>query len=163
MKSSAMLGTALLFGASLFGAPTVFAGEDAASARVQAVSGSRARGAIFFYDNGNPKEGLEFSGVARGLNPSKTYVSLIYDPGSSPQTCLPTGDNTLTFGQMVLGVWKVYGNGVGVLQGRATGDDYASLDAIGTTSIRLDTKPGTPLPSAADPARFVLQACGKVK
>lgn len=158
-----MLGTAFIFGASLFGASPAFAAEEAASARVQAINGSGIRGAIFFYDNGNPNEGLEFSGIARGLNPSKTYVSLIYDPGSSPKTCLPTGDNTLTFGQMVLGVWKVYRNGVGVLQGRAAGDDYASLDAIGTTSIRLDTKPGTPLPPAADPARFVLQACGKVK
>lgn len=166
MKSSAMLGTAFIFGASLFSASAAFAAEEStASSRVNAINGSGIRGGIFFHDSGNAEEGMSFSGVARGMDPKKTYVSLVYDEGSTAKgkgACLPS-DDSLSFGKMVLGVWKVYKNGVGVLQGRTTGEVYASLDLIGTTSVRQDMQPGTALPAEADPNRFVLQACGRVK
>ncbi|MGI9046824.1 MAG: hypothetical protein ACR2FI_08560 [Burkholderiales bacterium] len=161
MKSISMLGTAVIFGASLFGASvTVSAQEATASATLKTINGSGIRGAIFFDDSG---DGLSFSGVARGMDPSKTYVSLVYDEGSKPggtKACLPS-DGSLTFEQMVLGFWTVDQNGVGVLpEGTKTGAAYASLDQIGTTSIRLDTGQR---PNETPPQRFVLQACGKVK
>lgn len=120
---------------------------------------------IAFIDSGNPTQGLLFVGIARGLNPNATYVSLVYDDGSvarGANACLPT-DTSVSFPQqMVLGVWKVGADGTGTLLGRSTGAKYVALENVGTASIRLDTQPGQPLPSQPDPNRFQLKACGNL-
>lgn len=153
-----------VFSALLASSLPAAADFDTARAALRPINQSNIRARIAFVDTGNPTGGLLFIGAATGLDPSATYVSLIYDTGSvarGPNACLPT-DASLSFTQMVLGVWQVAPNGTGTLIGRTTGAAYADLDAVGTVSVRLDTAPGTPLPSAPDPVRFVLKACGGV-
>jgi len=108
---------------------------------------------------------LTVSGSATGLNPLQTYYSLFYDTGSvptSPKACLPT-NNSLSFAQMLVGPWATpAGGGRSVLSSVRTGPQYAPLSALGTMSVRLDTQPLSPPPTAPNPQRFVLQACGKI-
>lgn len=142
-------------------------GQESARANLEQINRSGIRARLEFTDDGNT---LTVQGTARGLDPSKAYVSLVYDPGSvarGPRACLPT-DDSLSFPQMVLGPWVVAPDGTGLLNVVKTGStgaitDYASLDDIGTVSVRQDTQPGQPLPPAPDPNRFVLQACGRVR
>lgn len=135
-------------------------------AKLRQIERSGIKAVLTFIDTGSE---LIITGLATGLDPSQTYVSLLYDAGSKPRggdACLPT-DDSLTFGQMVVNFWEVRlkddGTSTASLTATKSGDSYAPLDTIGTTSIRLDMQPGEPLPPAADPNRFVIQACGKVK
>lgn len=120
-----------------------------------------------FYDTGTS---LAVTGMANGLDPTKVYVSLIYDTGSVPtgaNACLPT-NNSLTFpAQMVVGVWLPLGSKSRTLHAVKAGmtgqiTDYAPLNAIGTVSIREDTQVGQPIPTRPDPVRFQLRACSNV-
>lgn len=136
--------------------------QHAGSANLHQINQSRIKAMLTFSDDGQT---LQVDGVASGLDPTQAYVTLLYDLSSIPggsRACLPT-DNSLTFTQMVVGVWNVDGNGNGTLSAANTGAAYAPLATLGTISIRLDTQAGQPLPSAPDPGRFVLQACGKVR
>lgn len=131
-------------------------------AKLGQIRNSGVRAMVTFSDNGAR---LQIKGVASGLDPTQTYVSLLYDLGSRPggrNACLPT-DDSLSFPQMVVNFWKVNDDGNGTLRARKRGSSYAALAVVGTISIRLDTQAGQPLPPAADPNRFVLQACGKVR
>lgn len=132
-----------------------------ARARLAPINGSGIKARLFFRDRGNV---LKVRGEARGMDPAKVYVSLLYDPGSvptGPNACLPT-NNQLTFTQMVVGYWVPVGSSVRTLLAIKAGPSYASLNLIGTASVRWDTQPTQPLPSAPDPNRFQLQACGSV-
>lgn len=136
--------------------------EHAGFARLRPISNSGVRAMLVFSDNG---ETLRIRGIAKGLDPTQTYVSLLYDLGSRPgggDACLPT-DESLSFPQMVVNFWKVRPNGIGFLRAGKKGSSYVPLAAAGTASIRLDTQAGQPLPPAPDPNRFVLWACGKVR
>lgn len=152
----------LTFGlAAIIGFPCVALAQQTGFTQVQPVNRSGIQAMIAFSDNGDT---LEVIGVATGLDPAQTYVTLLYDVGSLPggsTACLPT-DDSLTFTQMVVGLWVVHESGNGTLTATKTGGSYVALDDFGTTSVRLDTQAGQPLPSAPDPNRFVLQACGKV-
>jgi hypothetical protein len=147
--------------AAIIGFPDVALAQQTGFAQVQPVNGSDIQAMIAFSDDGDT---LEVRGVATGLDPTQTYVTLLYDVGSlpgGPTACLPT-DNSLSFTQMVVGLWVTQESGIGMLTATKTGGSYMALDDFGTTSIRLDTQPGQPLPPEADPSRFVLQACGKI-
>lgn len=120
-----------------------------------------------FFDTGST---LNVTGIANGLDPTKVYVSLVYDTGSVPtgtNACLPT-NNSLSFpAQMVVGVWLPLGSRTRTLHAVKAGKtgqitDYAPLNAIGTVSIREDTQVGQPLPTRPDPVRFQLRACSTV-
>ncbi len=120
------------------------------------ISSSGVRGEILILDTGSPVDGLVISGRASGLDPSGTFVTLIYDAGSipaGPDACLPT-DFSLTSTQMFVGIWQVSPDGSGVLFAQKTGDSYASLGSIGAVSVR-DVQ--GPIPQGA-----ILVACGRV-
>lgn len=146
----------------LLNGPIVASAQQTGFAKLHRINQSGIKAALIFSDNGGA---LRVRGVATGLDPTQTYVTLLYDVGSVARgnsACLPT-DNSLTFTQMVVNFWRVDDDGNGTLRVRKTGASYAPLPAVGTASIRRDTQAGQPLPSAADPNRFVLQACGKVR
>lgn len=128
------------------------------------------------------------TGFATGLDPYKAYVSLFYDagsPGSGPCACIPsnpppaalaatckaTNAPPVNFSQMVIGYWlPLIGSSTRTLQilkagapDAPGGAAFVELEKIGSVSIREDTQLGTPLPSAPDPGRFQLRACGKFK
>src|SRR5262249_45037445 len=122
-------------------------------AQLKPIDQSGIQAEVHFADTGTV---LKVLGVASGLNPTHTYVSLIYGVGSvpgGPAACEPTTNpnNTLTFPQMVVGFWTVEPDGGGTLVVPAkTGTDYAPVTNAGTISIR-DANLG-----------FALQACGQV-
>ncbi|MCI0339126.1 MAG: hypothetical protein L0226_16260 [Acidobacteria bacterium] len=129
------------------------------------------------------------TGFATGMDPYKAYVSLFYDagsPGSGPCACIPsnppppslqatcrtTNKPKVTFSQMVIGYWlPLIGTTTrSMLVLKASPDPNAPvplaavpLANIGAVSVREDTKLGTPLPAAPDPARFQLRACGRLR
>lgn len=128
------------------------------------------------------------TGFATGLDPYKAYVSLFYDagsPGSGPCACIPsnppppslaatcktTNAPPVNFSQMVIGYWlPLIGSSTRTLQilkagapDASGGAAFVELEKIGSVSIREDTQLGTPVPSAPDPGRFQLRACGKFK
>ncbi len=146
---------------AMFGLPIIAMAKPNSKANLHQIDQSRIKAQIQFVDTGST---LKFNGTATGLDPTKTYVSLVYDDDSipgGPRACLPT-DNSLSFAQMVLGVWRVNPDGTGTLSGTNRGTSYVPLTSIGTTSVRQDTQPTQPLPTVADPNRFVLQACGRI-
>ncbi len=128
------------------------------------------------------------TGFATGLDPYKAYVSLFYDagsPGSGPCACIPsnppppslaatcktTDAPAVNFSQMVIGYWlPLIGSSTRTLQVLKAGAPdapggaaFVEFEKIGAISIREDTQLGTPLPSAPDPGRFQLRACGKFR
>lgn len=129
------------------------------------------------------------TGFATGMDPFKAYVSLFYDagsPGSGPCACIPsnpppaalqatcrtTNAPKVTFSQMVVGYWlPLIGSTTrSMLVLKANPDPNAPvplasvpLANIGAVSVREDTRLGTPLPAAPDPARFQLRACGRLR
>lgn len=128
------------------------------------------------------------TGFATGMDPYKAYVSLFYDagsPGSGPCACIPsnpppaslaatcktTNAPAVNFSQMVIGYWlPLIGSSTRTLQilkagapDAPGGAAFVELEKVGSVSVREDTQLGTPLPSAPDPGRFQLRACGKFK
>lgn len=128
------------------------------------------------------------TGFGTGFDPSKAYVSLFYDagsPGSGPCACVPsnpppaelqttcktTTAPAVNFSQMAIGYWlPLVGSSKRELKVLKSGAEdapaplaFVSLENIGAISIREDTKLGQPLPTAPDPARFQLRACGKFR
>jgi hypothetical protein len=136
--------------------------QQAAHAKLEPIKNSGVRGMLTFSDDGIA---LVVHGVASGLDPTQTYATLLYDRRSRPKggnACLPT-DGSMSFTQMLVGVWVVDGDGNATLTSVMTGPAYVALNKVGTASIRRDTNPSAGVPTAPDPKRFVLQACGKVR
>ena len=93
------------------------------------------------------------SGTAEGLDPSQTYVTLVYNTGSVSRgkaACVPT-NSILSQEQMFIDFWKVAVDGTGRLFDVQMGPAFASLDDIGTVSVRI-----------VEGGNFRLQACGDV-
>ena len=117
------------------------------------VDGSGIRAQILFLDTGAPENGLIASGRAEGLDPNRIYTTLIYNAGSvstGPAACLPT-NAILDKSQMFVGNWKVSADGTGTLFAVKMGESFASLDDVGTTSVRV-----------LEGSDLVLRACGDV-
>lgn len=118
-------------------------------------SGIMAR--VHMLDTGSA---LHVIGIAKGLDPNKRYISLIYDNGSAPSgpnACEET-NNSLNEQQMFVGEWVPMGNSIRTLSVEKTGASYTPLTTFRTMSVRVDE--GS---SIQDPKkRFVLQACGLV-
>lgn len=145
----------LLAGALL--SVSAFDNPSTGAARLHQINHSGITARISFLDTGDPDTGLIVSGVATGLNPNMTYITLVYDSGSvpgGPRACEPPPDNDQTDAQMFVGVWSVASDGTGRLNATKTGDSYVPLDDIATTSIRKVVGPG--------PSGALLQACGEV-
>ncbi len=114
-----------------------------AEAELAPFGGSGVRAEIEFVDTGTA---LEVRGEARGLDPGKTYISLIYDNGSvatGPTACEPTGP-ALTFAQMFVGTWTVTAEGEGRLRATKTGASYTPIGSFRTVSVRVVTGAGLP-------------------
>ena len=142
--------------------------------RAQTIKGSEARGRLAvasteavrkpeiigqfeLLSSEDASTGLVVNGVAKGLDPAQTYVSLIYNDGSlasGPNACAPT-NGLLDGTQMFVGFWNVGPDGSGKLFALKLGESYASLADIGTVSIREVQGPA--------PSGFVLQSCGSVR
>ena len=78
-------------------------------------NGSSIEAEAQFVDTGTS---LTITAQAEGLNPSRTYFSLLYNAGSpvvGPGACEPT-NNSINFVQMVVGVWTVRSDGTGTLK-----------------------------------------------
>jgi len=128
------------------------------------------------------------TGFATGMDPYKAYVSLFYDAeaqGSGPCACTPsnpppapqaatcqtTDASAINFNQMMIGYWlPLIGSSTRTLQvlkaggaDAAVGAAFVEFEKIGAISVREDTQLGTSLPSAPDPARFPLRACGQIR
>ena len=129
---------------------------------LESIGGSGIEAEIDFVDNGST---LTIHGEAEGLDPDKTYVSLIYDvdsPVTGPLACEPAifapGDPNNILDTMFIGFWDVDEDGDGTLSETNIFDDvtlgrvYVPLSKIGTVSIRLFQDPD-----------FPVQACGKVE
>lgn len=106
-------------------------------------NGSGVKGIIDFTDNGRE---LLVAGTAAGLNPSQSYVSLIYDNGSVPGgpdacdlTIFDSEDPDFILPTMFIGYWVVNSDGSGALSETNTngGVDYVPLDKFRTISIML--------------------------
>lgn len=136
--------------------------QTTARAELDDIRDSDIEAVITFVESENT---LTVTGTGRGFHRNKVYVSLVYDPGSvptGPSACLPTPANQLSFTQMVLGYWLPFGSRDRTLSVVKTGASFAALNQIGTASVRRDRTPDQPLPSAPDPNRFRLKACGAV-
>jgi hypothetical protein len=131
---------------------------------------SNVQALVSVVDNGAT---LDITGLATGMDPTQQYVSLFYDTASLDTTlnaCLPTpGGPQQTFSQMVIGVWLPLGTSTRTLKASKFGPPaspvplaYLAVNQIGTVSVRLDTRPTTPVPNAPDPSRFVIQSCGRL-
>lgn len=131
---------------------------------------SNVQALVSVVDNGAT---LDITGLATGMDPTQQYVSLFYDTASQDTTlnaCLPTaGGPQQTFSQMVIGVWLPLGTSTRTLKASKFGPPaspvplaYLAVNQIGTVSVRLDTRPTTPVPNAPDPSRFVIQSCGRL-
>lgn len=142
----------LTLGLLLF--PVAVLADDATGhARLHQIDQSDIQAHIFFVDNGST---LFVLGVATGLDPLKTYISLVYGEGSvpgGPHACEPSG--TLNRAQMFVGAWTVSADGTGVLTAKKTGPAYVPVSKAGTVSVRH-------LISAGPPPVAPLQACGEV-
>lgn len=150
MNRPVFLGCLLVFA---FVAPT-FA-DEIGHARQHAINQSGIRGHIFFVDTGTDaaNNGLIVMGTATGLDPTKAYISLLYDNGSfpgGPNACEPSTPDPLTGAQMFVGAWVVNADGTGSLFVRKTGASYVPLSQVRTISIRQAGVPDN------------LRACGEI-
>ena len=153
-----------------------YAGEKIrAEAELAPIGSSGISAEITFVDNPAAKT-LTIRGEAEGLDPTKTYFSLLYNVGSpsvGPNPCEPTNDS-INFIQMLVGFWSVNADGEGRLftvksmAGNsnlmanaqllaqlgfppvANVPSYVGLDKIGNMSVR-DVNAG-----------FVVRACGDI-
>lgn len=143
----------LLMLAALTVSVSVTAAGSIGHARLHPIGQSGIQARIFFVDDGTT---LRVLGVAEGLDPTATYISLVYGEGSvpgGPNACEPTPilANALTGPQMVVGLWTVSLDGTGVLTAAKTGAvSYVPVSNTGTISIRQIGVPAN------------LRACGVV-
>ncbi len=134
----------------------------AGRARLSAKNGSGIRARITFVDSGST---LHVVGIAKGMEPSTVYETLIYDNGArtgGPRACLPSQDPSipgLEGPQMFVGFWEPLGSGTRVLQAvkRVEDASYSPLGTFATGSVR-EFFPQGPPPDNSD-----LRACGRVR
>lgn len=153
------LATAVLTAIASGGAAAAASGNSEAEATLVSFNGSGITAEIEFLDTGST---LIVDGEATGLNPTKSYFSLIYStPGHGPTAC--DGTPLLTERQMVLGFWRVDSEGEGtlhVVKSKSTitpalpflgpGNFYAPIGSFHSVSVRNAS------------AGFRLEACGDV-
>ncbi len=113
-----------------------------------------------FLDDGTT---LRVFGNARGMDPSATYGSLVYDVGSvaeGPGACAPTIFNPSNpdffLNTMFLGQWEVDEKGRGTLSTLNTSGGFVPLSKIGNVSVRR-------LLTGTLSGPTVLEACGAVR
>ncbi len=135
------------------------------TAQLHPIDDSRVLATIHFADDG---VNLLVTGVATGLDPGETYLTLIYDNGSvagGPRACAPTifdpGNPDFLLATMLVGFWEVDDDGVGTLTAINTnnGADFVPLEKFRNTSVRRFIAP-PPAPGA--PPVTELVACGHV-
>jgi hypothetical protein len=128
--------------------------DEIGHARQHPIDDSGIQGHIFIVDTGNSTDGLIVLGTATGLDPTKAYMSLLYDNGSvpgGPDACEPSTPDPLTGAQMFVGFWTVDPDGTGSLLSRKRGASYVALSEVRTVSIRQAPRaPGN------------LRACGEI-
>ena len=113
---------------------------------------SGVKGWIMFTDNG---AGVDVTGTATGMDPAKTYRSLVYNDASvpgGPLGCEPRGGTTPS--SMFIANWVVDGDGTGTLNGTNSND----LGTFKTVSIR-DSNGGT---KGDGRGPLAVVACGEV-
>jgi hypothetical protein len=157
MKKSILLTAVLLM--ALVASSVVVAQPVTGVANLNPSNDSGIQATIVFLDNGSE---LRVIGTATGLDPNLQYVSLIYDIGSDPTTCVPSifdpEDPNFIIPTMCIGLWDVRRGGAGSLSETNIIDDetgervYVPLTKIGTVSVRVG--------GCAQP--HPLRACGEV-
>jgi hypothetical protein len=129
-----------------------------ADAHIRPIDKSGIEARVAFLDTGSAMPGLVVSGIAKGLDPTQKYFSLIYDNGSvavGPTACEPTSNGSVNGPQMPVGFWNVNKDGTGTLFAIKSGPSYAKIGTFRTISIRIVLGP--------PPAGFQLRACGLVR
>ena len=133
------------------------------SAQLSPMNESGIRAKIEFVDDGTT---LKIRGKATGMDPAETYLSNIYDLGSSPSgpgACVPSifdpEDPDFILPTMFVGFWEVdkFGNGELNAVNTNGGADFVPLDKIGTMSVRLFLAPPS---EPGMPPETELVACG---
>ena len=126
-------------------------------------SGIKAR--IVFVDDGTT---LTVTGIAAGLDPAETYLTLIYDNGSTGsglRACQPTifdpTDPDFLLATMFVGFWTVDSDGFGILEETNTngGLDFVPLSKFRNVSVRRVI--GPPSKGSMIPVTKLV-ACGSV-
>ncbi len=136
-----------------------------AQATLEPMNESRVKAKIEFVDDGST---LFVRGAATGLDPTQTYLTLIYDNGSvakGPTACTPTifdpENPEFLLDRMIVGAWRVDARGIGRLSAINTnfGADYVPVGLFANASVRrvLGSRPA---PGAPPPTELV--ACGEV-
>ncbi len=140
-------------------AGTLAAGAREAESELASIGNSGITAEIEFVDTGSA---VTVNGEAKGLDPTKPYVSLIYDNGSvatGPRACEPTippgRPGHLTEAQMFLGFWMPMGSSERTLHAVQRGPAYAAVGTFRTVSVRQVISFGPP-PNAP------VRACGVV-
>ncbi len=125
-----------------------------------------AHATIRFVDDGSS---LTVVGQGSGFDPNLAFVSLIYaDPSVArgALACIPPSPNPYSPSQMFVAYWTpTYpGSRERTLSVVKTGSAYVPLSSVDTVSIRYDSTPqvGNPAATTQTPARYWLQACGRV-
>lgn len=108
---------------------------------------------------------LTITGQGSGFVPGLSYLSFIYDTGSTakgPAACLPSTPNPFTSPVMFVAYWLPTNGSHRTLNVIKTGPSYTSLASIGTISIRYDSTPAVSPLIGQTPLRFFLQSCSSL-
>lgn len=139
------------------------AATTTAHARLHQIDHSGIKGRAMLVEDATAQT-VTVDATAMGMDPSVSYVSLIYDTGSvpgGPEACEPTNESLE--GRMVVGFWQVDAAGHGTLHAVNFMDEddpdpsmtsFVPVAAIGTMSIRIV--------DPEDLEEGELQACGNV-
>lgn len=156
--------------------PSVIAGS-ATNARVsiQPVFDSGVHAKVKFIDTGTE---LKATGEATGLKANGTYISLLYDIGSSGkgltaagiepcETTLTPAEGGITFPQMFMGTWEPMGS----TKRHLVVTNLAGFDSMGNPILTVGPKTGVFYTAIGTfksmsvrrlDAQFALHACGTV-
>ena len=121
---------------------------ELATAALSPVDGSGIKGVLTFVGSTTAPKVL-VKGFAAGLNPKRSYVSLLYDGLSVAEGANACKPSSPDIPPSVIGLWEIDKDGVGTLIGSVEG----TLESFGTVSIRIFNEE-PPLP---------LQACGAIQ
>lgn len=147
------IGACIAMTAIVMGASAAAAAPLLATSRLQPINGSDVRARIFLTNEENGR--IKALGVATGMDPNTTYLSLVYAAGSEPNGPTPC------VGRLnIIGQWFVKSDGSASLSGELAVWPV-NVRAISVRSMRVvGVLPDGPRGSIGQ-AELTLEACGR--